>query len=317
MQNSRRGILVLGSVNVDLVVRGARLPRPGETVLGGAFYQAAGGKGANQAVAAVRAGGVPVTLLAAIGDDAFGQAALVGFQQEQLDCRFLKQVSQQSTGVALIFVDAEGQNCISVASGANDLLSSADLLAIPEPVWQTAGLLLASLEIPSEAVACGVRQARERGLRTIVNPAPARLDILADGLPQCIDLLTPNESEAAALAGVPVSDVTTAVVAARRLQERGFESVIVTLGQRGSVVVTRGEEPWHCAAPVVRAVDTTAAGDAFNGALAVALVERQPLRAAVAWATRAATLSVTRTGAQPSLAYRPEIDQTGTSLRGT
>lgn len=308
MENSRRGILVLGSVNVDLVVRGARLPQPGETVLGGSFYQAAGGKGANQAVAAARAGNGPVTFLAALGDDAFGHAALAGLRQEQLDCRYIQQVSQQATGVALILVDAQGQNCISVASGANARLTAADVLAMPPEVWQTAGLLLVSLEIPGETVACAVRQARQRGLRTVVNPAPARLDILADGLPQQIDLLTPNEAEAAALTGVPVSDVSTAIAAALRLQQGGFKSVIVTLGQRGSVVVTGGEEPWHCAAPVVRAIDTTAAGDAFNGALAVALVEQLSLRAAVAWATRAAALSVTRAGAQPSLAQRREID---------
>lgn len=305
-------IIVVGSINTDLVIKGPRLPAPGETILGGEFYQAAGGKGANQAVAAARLALAPVTFVGAVGDDALGREALRGFQSENLICNYLRTVPQSPTGVALILVDAGGQNLISVASGANARLTPADLDAACHAVFPTARVFLTSLEIPLETVARGLKRARQAGLLTVLNPAPASREVLGSDILQWVDVLTPNAGEAALLAeadSAPAdeSESATAIRAARRLQERGCRQVIVTLGADGCVVVDSAVTeiaPWR-----VTAVDATAAGDAFNGALAVALAEGQPLAEAARWANTAAAISVTRRGAQPSLPTRRELDE--------
>jgi ribokinase len=292
-------IIVVGSINTDLVICGPRLPAPGETVVGGEFYQAAGGKGANQAVAAARAAREPVTFIGAVGDDALGLESLARFQRENLICDYLRTVPQQSTGVALILVDDRGQNLISVAAGANAHLAPADVDRVPREVFTSARVFLTSLETPLETVAHGLSLARRAGLTTILNPAPARP--LPDEVLSLVDVLTPNESEAEMLVG----ERLTPAECAARLIDRGCRSVIATLGEAGCLVV--GRENATVPGRRVTAVDATAAGDAFNGALAVALAEGRSLLEAARWANVAASISVTRRGAQPSLARREEI----------
>lgn len=300
-------IIVLGSINTDLVIRSPSLPRPGETVLGGEFYRAAGGKGANQAVAAARSSREPVTFLAAVGDDSFGRESLDGLRKENLDTRFLKLVPDQPSGVALILVDAGGQNLISVASGANLHLRPDDVHAVPIEVWQNARVFVACLESPLETVMAGLRRAKQNGLTTIINPAPADREILfAVGL-RLIDIFTPNETEAALLTGREVCTADDAEAAARQLQSAGCSRVIITRGEHGCCVFD-GESVTQLPAKRVDAVDAVAAGDVFNGALATALAEGRSLIEAARWASAAAAISVTRCGAQPSIPTRDEIE---------
>lgn len=298
-------VIVLGSVNTDLVIQAPRIPVPGETVLGGRYFQASGGKGANQAVAAARAAREPVTFIAAVGNDEFGRAARNDFAGENLDCRFIKTVPDHPSGVALILVDQQGENAISVASGANHHLLPEDVDAIPEEVFATARVFLCCLESPVETVVRGLQRARAAGLTTILNPAPATREITAPEILSLVDILTPNEGEAAALADVDVADEASAAIAGR-LRELGCGRVITTLGSRGCLLVD--DQTVEIAGIEVSVIDTTAAGDAFNGALAVALSEGRSLQTAAEWANRAAALAVTRSGAQPSIATREEIE---------
>jgi len=296
-------ILVVGSSNTDLIIRVPRLPRPGETVLGGEFSTAAGGKGANQAVAAARAGG-RVTFVARIGADGFGDRALANIESNGIDARFVLRNEGAPSGIALITVDERGENSISVASGANALLAAADIERAGE-AFAAADILLVQLESPLDAVAAAVREARKRGVPVVLNPAPAR--DLDDDLLRLVAVLTPNEHEAGLLAGIAVKDERSARDAARRLRDRGPATVVVTLGERGVYAVAPGFEA-HVPAFKVEPVDTTAAGDVFNGALAVALAETLPLPEALRFAQAAAAISVTRPGAQPSAPTRAEIE---------
>jgi ribokinase len=303
---SHAAILVLGSSNTDLVVQAARLPAPGETVVGGVFFRAAGGKGANQAVAAARAGAGSVSLIAAVGEDDFGREALAGLRAEGVDCDLVKRVSGEPSGVALIMVDRNGQNCISVASGANLHLTPADIEAIDDARIRQAAVMLACLEAPSPTVVRGLQRAKQLGLITILNPAPADPEIASSDILRHVDIITPNESEAALLTGQRVEDIAEAQAAGQRLRDLGCRHAIITLGARGCLLVS--DQVVHVEALRVQPVDTTAAGDAFNGALALALAEGKDLLTAVRWAGIAAGLSVTRRGAQPSLPLRAEID---------
>jgi len=305
-------VIVLGSINTDLVMRAERLPRPGETVLGGTFYQAGGGKGANQAVAAARAAREPVLFIAAVGDDLFGRDSLARLALENLDCRFIQTVFAQPSGVALILVDASGENMIGVASGANLHLAPADVDLVPDNLFRSARVFLASLESPLDTVAHGLARARQAGLTTVLNPAPANTNLLAMELLRHVDVLTPNEVEASTLAGIEIAsesgiDQDRALTAARQLQSCGCRAVIITLGASGMLVVE--QKAVYIPAAKVQAVDATAAGDAFSGALCVALSEGKTLVEAARWATRAAALAVSRAGAQPSLATRVEIER--------
>jgi len=296
-------VLVVGSSNTDMIVRVPRIPRPGETVLGGAFAMAGGGKGANQAVAAARAGG-RVTFVGRIGDDIFGQRALAGFETDGIDTRFVLRTSGAASGIALINVDAGGENSISVASGANALLTVADIEKAAE-VFAAADILLLQLESPLETVEAAVRKAGEKAVPVILNPAPARP--LDDRVLRLVSILTPNEHEAEILTGIAVTDGSSARSAAARLRARGAAGVVITLGERGAYA-SSPEFEGPVPAFKVDPVDTTAAGDVFNGALAVALAEKRPLPEALRFAQAAAAISVTRPGAQPSAPTRAEIE---------
>jgi len=296
-------VLVIGSSNTDMILRVPRIPRPGETVLGRDFAMAGGGKGANQAVAAARAGG-RVIFVARVGDDLFGERALAAFAAAGIETRFVIRTPSAPSGVALIDVDDRGENCISVASGANALLSPSDVEGAAE-AFAAVDLVLLQLESPLETVEAAARKAKAMGRPVILDPAPARA--LDDELLALVTLLTPNEHEAEYLTGAAVTDAAGAARAARRLRERGAAGVVVTLGKRGAYASAPGLEGFQPAFDV-EPVDTTAAGDVFSGALAVALAERRPLAESLRFAQAAAAISVTRAGAQPSAPTRAEID---------
>lgn len=304
-------IVVVGSSNTDLILRLPHIPKPGETVLGGQFLTAAGGKGANQAVAAARAGG-RVAFVGCVGRDAFGQRAREGLEAEGIDTSHLRSRRAAPSGVALIFVAATGENAIGVAPGANGLLGPGDVRRAAGLI-RNADCLLVPLEIPLETVAEAVHTARQAGVPVILNPAPARP--LPDPLLRGLSVLTPNETEAALLTGRPVGTLQEARAAGEALLQRGVGTVVITLGRRGALVATP-ERVRRVPGFRVKPQDTTAAGDVFNGALAVALAEGRPLEEAVRWANAAAALSVTRMGAQPSAPRRREIDRLWRSQRG-
>lgn len=296
-------ICVIGSSNTDMVVKAAKLPAPGETVIGGTFLMNPGGKGANQAVAAARLGG-SVTFVARVGNDIFGNQALEQFGREGIRTEFVLTDPEQPSGVALIGVDERGENSIVVAPGANARLDERQV-AVALAVLDAPALVLLQLEIPLPSVEAAVRLSAEKGLRVILNPAPAQP--LPDELLRRLFLITPNETEAELLTGIRVTDAATAEQAAHRLRNRGVPNVVVTLGARGAYLLT-GEAGRLIPAPPVTAIDTTAAGDCFNGALALALAESFALPEAVAFACKAAALSVTRMGAQASMPQRREVD---------
>jgi ribokinase len=295
-------IVVVGSTNTDMVVKSARIPAPGETILGGRFLMNPGGKGANQAVAAARLGG-DVTFVAKVGDDLFGREAKGLFAKEGIRTEHVMTDPAEPSGVALIMVDGKGENCIAVASGANGALRPADLAAVRGEL-ESAGVVLMQLETPVETVLCAAQWAAAKGVPVVLNPAPACA--LPDALLQCVSLITPNESEAELLTGIRVSDAASAQAAAIALHAKGVARVVVTMGAKGAFVYADGRGELVPAFKV-EAVDTTAAGDVFNGALCVALTEGLPLPAAVRFAARAASISVTRMGAQASAPYRKEI----------
>lgn len=300
----QRRVVVIGSANVDFTVKVDRLPKPGETVSGGEFYTSFGGKGANQAVAALKAG-ASVTFVAKVGRDPNGEQILrhlttLGFPPEGL----LRDEAFPS-GVALIMVDREGRNLIAVAPGSNRRLTVEDIRQA-EPLIARGQVLLIQLEVPLPAAEEALRLAKAHGLTTILNPAPARP--LSQALLALTDFLTPNEAEVEALTGIEVQDLQGAVHAARRLLDSGARHVIVTLGEAGALFVGEGLMKPFPAFPV-EAIDSTAAGDAFNGALACALAEEKPLEEAILFANAAGALTVTKRGAQDSLPTREAIER--------
>lgn len=296
-------IAVVGSSNTDMIIQAARIPRPGETILGGDFTMAAGGKGANQAVAAARAGG-QVTFIARVGQDIFGEQAIKGFVGDGIDVKHVIKDAEAPSGVALIFVAADGENSIGVASGANGRLSPADVRAAASGIGG-ADVLVMQLETPLETVQAAAEIAAARGVRVILNPAPAQP--LSNDLLGKVSVITPNETEAELLTGIPVDTDAAAGKAAQALRDKGIGLVIITLGARG-VFVSSAEFTSIVPGFKVKPVDTTAAGDVFNGALAVGLAEGRPLQEAVRFANAAAAISVTRLGAQPSAPTRKEIE---------
>ncbi|MCK9413388.1 MAG: ribokinase [Prolixibacteraceae bacterium] len=299
---TKQTIVVLGSTNTDMVIKTTKLPKPGETILGGDFLMNPGGKGANQAVAAARLNG-HVTLVAKTGEDLFGSQAMKLFQDEKVNTDFLFTDPESPSGIALITVDEHAENCIVVAPGANARLLRADVEKAANAI-NAAEIILMQLEIPLDTVCYAAEIAFNAGKKVILNPAPAQP--LPDELIKMLYLITPNETEAELLTGVPVTDVKSAESAARRLLAKGVQVVVVTLGSRGALLVT-ADQCHLIPSFKVKAVDTTAAGDCFNGALAVAIAEGAGLENAIAFANKAASISVTRMGAQVSAPYRDEV----------
>jgi ribokinase len=299
-----RKVVVVGSSNTDMTVRVPRIPAPGETVLGSHFQITAGGKGANQAVAAARAG-AQVVFVTALGADALGDTALENVVREGIDAGLVRRVPDAPSGVALIVVhDGSGENAIAVAPGANLALRPADVDPLAG-VLEPGDVVLLQLEIPIETVEAAARIAVTRGARVILNPAPAR--VLPDSLLGAVSMLTPNEAEAEQLAGAAMKGTAGLSGAAAALHARGARDVLITLGARG-VFASTGDGSALVAGFAVTAVDTTAAGDVFNGALAAALVGGRSTGDAIRFGCAAAAISVTRPGAQVSAPRRDEIE---------
>lgn len=295
-------IIVIGSANTDMVVKTDKHPLPGETKMGGKFFMNAGGKGANQAVAAARLGG-QVSFVAKVGNDIFGKQTLEGLTNENIDTSHVFIDDTAPSGTALIIVNAEGENSIVVAPGANAKLSVEDVSSIGD--LSEAVFILMQLEIPIETITAVIDLARLNGKHVILNPAPAQH--LSDAILNGLFLLVPNESEASMLTGIPVTDLASASLAADALIQKGVSHVIITLGKQGAYFKSAYKE-FSIPAPSVIAVDTTAAGDTFCGALTVAKTEGKDWEDAIRFAITAASISVTRMGAQASVPYRTEIN---------
>lgn len=303
MKNITPRILVIGSSNTDMVIQSNRIPRPGETILGGRFFMNPGGKGANQAVAAARLGG-NVLFMAKVGNDIFGNKAKEHFDKEGIDTSVVITDHENPSGVALITVDSKGENAIVVAPGSNSTLSVVDIDA-NKHVLQHADIIIMQLEIPVQTVAYVAQLAKAFDKKVILNPAPAAL--LPDEVYDKLFLITPNEVETEMLSGIKLQSENDYKNAALYFNKKGVQHVIFTLGNKGAYI--------NCEAftgiipsSKVNAVDTTAAGDVFNGALGVALAEGKDMRTAVRFACQAAAISVTRNGAQASAPYRNEVE---------
>ncbi len=297
-------ILVIGSLNMDLVVTADRIPDAGETITGKQFDRFFGGKGANQAVSAARLG-AQVTMLGRLGYDAFGREQLESLKEEGVDTRYISQDPHVASGVAFIILEDAGQNRIIVVPGANGACSPRDI-DVAAGAMKRADMIVLQLEIPLSTVEYVIRMAADLGKKVILNPAPAQE--LPNDLYPAITVITPNESEASLLTGVTVSSKSTARKAAKVLLSRGVEHVVITLGSGGVYGCNQMGE-FHIPAHSVKPVDTVAAGDAFSGGLAVALAEGKTLLSAAKMANAAAAIAVTRPGAQPSMPTRAEVEQ--------
>ena len=300
-----KNIVVIGSSNTDMVVKTSHLPAAGETVLGGEFMMNAGGKGANQAVAAARYG-ERVVFVARVGDDMFGRQTLESLRRDGIDTSCVSVDSDRMSGVALISVNDEGENSIVVASGANMALGREDIDRAAEEI-RRADVVLMQLEVPMTTVEYAAEVAAAAGVPVILNPAPAPAGPLGAGLLSRIDVITPNRSEATRISGIEVTDMASARRAAEAIHAMGTRRVIITLGGEGSLIYDGGEFE-HIGATRVEAVDTTAAGDTFNGVLAVGVAEGLSLARAAREASVAAAISVTRMGAQTAAPTRAEVE---------
>lgn len=297
-------IVIIGSANTDLIVQADRIPKPGETVLGGEFRMVSGGKGANQAVTVARLGG-DACFVARVGNDLFGDELMARYAAERMDTSHIIRDPSAATGIALVSVDAQAENCIVVAPGANGCLSKADIDRVL-PVLAGAGYLLIQFEIPLDVVEYAIKTAAAAGLKVILNPAPAAL--LDESFFKYIYAITPNETECALMTGIEIRSDADVSAAADILLRKGVGNVIITCGSRGAMIHSKGFTD-RIPACKVDAVDTTAAGDVFNGALTVALAEGKTLSEAARFATCAAAVSVTRLGAQSSIPTRSEVDE--------
>lgn len=296
-------ITVVGSSNTDMVVKSKRLPLPGETIGGGAFLMNPGGKGANQAVATARLGAKTV-FVAKTGNDVFGRKSISTFENEGIDTRFVSSDSTEPSGVALIMVDDHGENSIVVAPGANAKLLPEDIEKAKEEI-STSEILLMQLEIPMPAVEAAAEIAYASGVKVVLNPAPVQ--VLSAELLKKLYLITPNRGEAELLSGIKITGLESAEKAARAIAAKGVQNVIITLGSEGSFILDNGEA-YLVKAYEVETVDTTGAGDTFNGAICSALVEGKSMREAVNFASKASAIVVTRMGAQSSIPTRREVD---------
>ena len=296
-------IVVIGSSNTDMVVRCQRMPRPGETVLGGVFMMNPGGKGANQVVAVARLGG-DAAFIGKVGDDLFGRQTREQLSGEGIDVAHLGTAAHCASGVALINVDAEGENSISVASGANAQLSPADIDAAEELIAD-AVIVLMQLEVPVATVTHAAKIAKKHGVMVVLNPAPAPATPLPDELLENVDIMIPNRTELELISGMPCTASVTAAV--ERMGALGVPTLVITLGSAGAMIC-RGGESTMVPSFKVMAVDTTAAGDTFCGGLCVALSEGKNIDEAVLFGNLAASLTVTRAGAQQAIPTRAEVD---------
>ncbi len=297
-------LVVLGSVNADHVLSVPRFPKPGETLVGSGYHIAYGGKGANQAVAAARTG-ADIAFIACVGSDDIGARMTEQFATDGMDTQAVMAVEGTTTGVAMIWVSADGENSIGISAGANAELTPVRLQ--PHlPLIKDAEVLLMQLESPLNTVEAAAQAARAAGTKVILNPAPAQS--LPESLLRLIDVITPNETEAQALTGVTVKTEVDAQKAANILHDYGISTVLITLGAKGVWLSEQGKGELIPGFRV-QAVDTTAAGDTFNGALVTAELEGKSLRDAIRFAHAAAAISVTRSGAQPSIPLRAEVDE--------
>ncbi len=299
-------VVVVGSANMDMVAFTPKLPAPGETVLGTRFEMACGGKGANQAVACAFLG-AETWFIGRVGTDAFGDMLLRSFHQAGVHTQFVRRDEETPSGVALIFVDEQGQNEIVVTPGANGRVSPKDM-EVARTVWDDAKALLVQLEIPPDTVGYAIGEAARRDLLVVLNPAPAPRQPLPDEWFGLVNVWTPNEREAEGITGISVTDLDSAERAAKALLDKGAKAVVLTLGANGSLAVTP-ELVRHFPAFPVQAVDATAAGDAFAAALTVRLAEGAPLGEAVVFANAAGAIACTKFGAQPSMPTRSEVDR--------
>jgi ribokinase len=296
-------VAVVGSSNMDLVVKSKRIPAVGETILGGDFIMAPGGKGANQAVAAAKLG-AQVFFIAKLGNDIFGSQSLNNFKKEGVNTKYVLQTEEAPSGVALIMVDDDGNNLIVVAPGANQNLSPEDVKEAESDI-ASSGALVAQLEVPIETIEFAAGLANRSNVPFILDPAPAQK--LSPQLLKMVDVLTPNETEAQILTGVEVKDQESAGAAAQKLLECGVKTVILTMGADGYLTVSN-EGTEFVPARKVKAADSTAAGDAFTGSLAVGLAQGKTLSEAALFANNVAAISVTKMGAQPSMPTLQEVE---------
>ncbi|ENA0610775.1 ribokinase [Enterobacter bugandensis] len=297
-------LVVLGSINADHILNLETFPTPGETVTGSQYQVAFGGKGANQAVAAGRSG-ANIAFIACTGDDDTGERVRKQLASDNINVAPVSVVEGESTGVALIFVNAEGENVIGIHAGANAALTTERVEAQREIVAQAQALLM-QLESPVESVLAAAQIAHENHTTVVLNPAPAR--VLSDELLALVDIITPNETEAEKLTGIRVENDDDAARAAKALHGKGIGTVIITLGSRGVWASVNGEGR-RVPGFKVKAIDTIAAGDTFNGAFVTALLEGKDMHDAIRFAHAAAAIAVTRKGAQPSVPWRKEIDE--------
>lgn len=298
-------IVVIGSSNTDMVMRVGEFPKPGETIMGCGFMQNQGGKGANQAVACARLGG-ETSFVGKLGRDALGDNTITLLRQEGMDVSHLTQTPDAPSGTAFIMVDAHGENSIIVNAGANGELSPADIDAAEEVICRS-DVVLMQLETPVPTLIHAARMAKKHGAKVVLNPAPAPAEGLPEGLLQNVDVLIPNETEVERLTDMEVKDDASLLCAMGKLQALGVGQVVVTLGSKGAMTVVDGK-PLHVPCVKVEAVDTTAAGDTFCGALCVCLSQGCAMEEAMQFACRAAAVTVTRMGAQQSIPSRAELE---------
>ena len=303
-QSAKPIVAVVGSINMDLVVKTAILPGPGQTVRGKGFSTIPGGKGANQAVAAARLG-ADLHMIGKVGSDDFGEHLLMCLNKNQVNTAGVVVAEGVSSGLAIVMVDGQGENSICVVAGANGQMQTEDVLA-QEEIIAAADVLLLQLELPTPTVLAAIRLARKHAVKTILDPAPAAADTPPELLN--VDIITPNHIEAGIMVGEPIKDVRSAKTVASALVAYGPEAVVVTIGEKGAVLVNKSDHIRHFPAPKVRIVDTTAAGDAFTGALAVAIARDKKLSDAIRYANVAGALACVKFGAQPAMPTRSEVE---------
>lgn len=298
----KKSIVIVGSSNTDLVIETTQFPKPGETVMGGAFHTFAGGKGANQAVACARLGG-NAYFIAKVGNDDFGKTAIEGFKKDGIHTDYIFKTSEYPSGVAVILINSQGENEIVVSPGANSQLNSSDLDSAKHIIAES-DLILAQLEVPLQTVEHLLKISTKLNKKVILNPAPATP--LSDEILSSLYVITPNETEAEILTGIKVTNESSASQAASVLIDKGVKNVIITLGEKGAYFKS-ASEAFLVPTNKVDVIDTTAAGDTFNGALTVALAEEKSFKEAIKIANLAAGLSVSKLGAQASVPFRSEL----------